>query len=426
MSNIAIKVENLSKCYRIGLKEEIHNSLIGKITSLIKSPFSNLRRLHQLSHFSEIKEQKDIIWALKDVFFEIEHGEVLGIIGANGAGKSTLLKIISKITEPTSGRIELSGKVSSLLEVGTGMHSELTGRENIYLNGTILGMTKNEIEKKFDEIVYFSGVGKFIDTPVKKFSSGMSLRLGFAVAAHLDTEILLVDEVLAVGDVQFRKKCLEKMRDVGKEGKTVLFVSHNLSAIRQFCNRCILIDQGNLKEIGPTEKVVQTYLNQFIDLEQKGFHSKKIDYKKNIQLMKARTRNIKGIKCSNFSCDEPVIVQLKYNVNKQIPGLYGYLEITRDDGINVLVSISNDMIDDPINNLPVGNSFIEIIIPARILGHGKYYVTISLASSQNIGDALVDTPGIVATFILDDYSTTRGNDRHGLLSTICDWKIKSK
>jgi len=312
------------------------------------------------------------------------------------------------------------------LEVGTGMHSELTGRENIYLNGTILGMTKNEIEKKFDEIVYFSGVGKFIDTPVKKFSSGMSLRLGFAVAAHLDTEILLVDEVLAVGDVQFRKKCLEKMRDIGKEGKTVLFVSHNLSAIRQFCNRCILIDQGNLKEIGPTEKVVQTYLNQFIDLEQKGFHSKKIDYKKNIQLMKARTRNIKGIKCSNFSCDEPVIVQLKYNVNKQIPGLYGYLEITRDDGINVLVSISNDMIDDPINNLPVGNSFIEIIIPARILGHGKYYVTISLASSQNIGDALVDTPGIVATFILDDYSTTRGNDRHGLLSTICDWKIKSK
>ena len=254
----------------------------------------------------------------------------------------------------------------------------------------------------------------------------MCLRLGFAVAAHLDPEILLVDEVLAVGDVQFRKKCLQKMKDVGKEGKTVLFVSHNLAAIRKLCNRSILIDQGNLKEIGPTGKIIQTYLNQFIDIEQKGFHSKKIDYKKEIQLMKASTTDLKGIKRSNFSCDEPVIVQLIYNVNKQIPGLYGYLEITRDDGINVLVSISNDMIDDPINNLPVGNSVIEIIIPARVLGHGKYHVTISLASSQNIGDALVDIPGMVATFILDDYSTNRGNDRHGFLSTICDWKVKSK
>ena len=383
-------------------------------------------RLHQLSHFHKIKEQKDIIWALKNVFFEIEHGEVLGIIGPNGAGKSTLLKILSKITEPTSGKIELCGKVASLLEVGTGMHPELTGRDNIYLNGTILGMSKNEIDRKFDEIVYFSGIEKFIDTPVKKFSTGMTVRLGFAVAADLDPELLLVDEALAVGDVQFRKKCLNRMKDIGNEGKTVLFVSHNMSAIKQLCNRCILIDQGKLKKIGPTERIIQSYLNQFVDIEQEWYDSKKIDNQKDIQLMNARTMDLKGLKRSNFSCDEPVIIQLIYNVNNPIPGLYGYLDISRDDGTSVLVSISNDMKDDPINHLPIGKCTVEINIPKRILGYGQYRVSISLASIQSINSAVIDSPGIVAKFTLNDYSTIRGNDRDGFLSTICKWQVKTK
>lgn len=247
MSNIAIKVENLSKRYRIGLKEELHDTFTGALASFIKSPFANFKNLRKLSKFGEnSKAEDDIIWALKDVSFEVNHGEVVGIIGRNGAGKSTLLKILSRITEPTSGRVTLNGRVSSLLEVGTGFHPELSGRENIYLNGTILGMTKREIDSKFDEIVDFSGVEKFIDTPVKRYSSGMQVRLAFAVAAHLEPEILVIDEVLAVGDYEFQKKCLGKMQDVAGSGRTVLFVSHNMNAVKQLCHRGIMLNKGKL------------------------------------------------------------------------------------------------------------------------------------------------------------------------------------
>ena len=242
MSDIAIKVENLSKRYRIGLKEETKDTFVGAMGSILKSPLSNLKRLKKLTQFSnDNQDHDDIIWALKDVSFEVKRGEVIGIIGANGAGKSTLLKILAQITHPTSGRVELNGRVASLLEVGTGFHPELTGRENIYLNGTILGMTKKEIDRKLDEIIDFSGVEKFIDTPVKRYSSGMRVRLAFSVAAHLDPEILLIDEVLAVGDAEFQKKCLGKMDEVARGGRTVLFVSHNMGAIGQLCNKSILI-----------------------------------------------------------------------------------------------------------------------------------------------------------------------------------------
>lgn len=262
MSNPIIKVNSLSKRYRIGAKEQGYKTFREAIVDGIGAPVRNLAKLRKLTKFKsgQSQNEEDVIWALKDICFEVNEGEVLGIIGRNGAGKTTLLKILSRITEPTSGAIEINGRVSSLLEVGTGFHPELTGRENIFLNGAILGMRKREIEQKFDEIVNFSEIEKFIDTPVKRYSSGMYVRLAFAVAAHLEPEILLVDEVLAVGDVAFQKKCLGKMGDVAKGGRTVLFVSHNMSSIINLCQRAILLNAGKVMKDGPSAEVVQHYL----------------------------------------------------------------------------------------------------------------------------------------------------------------------
>ena len=262
MTDIAIKIDNLSKRYRIGLKDEMQDSLIGKVGSIIKSPFSNFNRLKNLSNFKNKTDEKDIIWALKDVSFKVKQGEVLGIIGENGAGKSTLLKILAQITQPTFGQIELNGNVASLLEVGSGFHPDLTGRENIYLNGTILGMTKKEIDSKFEEIVDFSGVEKFIDTPVKRYSSGMGVRLAFSVAAHLNPDILLIDEVLAVGDANFQEKCIDKMENISDEGRTVLMVSHRLGVLPNICEKSILLSKGEIQEYGNTYDVVRVYKNR--------------------------------------------------------------------------------------------------------------------------------------------------------------------
>jgi len=260
MNKQTIKVENLSKKYRIGLKEELHDSLAGYLTDLITSPFKNFARIRKLSKFQDNNNERDVIWALKDVSFEVNQGEVLGIIGKNGAGKSTLLKILSRITKPTTGRATIDGRVASLLEVGTGFHQELTGRENIYLNGTILGMKKLEIDKKLDVIIDFSGVEKFIDTPVKRYSSGMNVRLAFAVAAHLDPEILIIDEVLAVGDTLFQQKCIDKMTDISKSGRTILFVSHNLTAVKALCNKAIVLDDGIKIFEGEVDDAINHYL----------------------------------------------------------------------------------------------------------------------------------------------------------------------
>ena len=259
MSNLAIRVDGIGKQYRIGLKEERSETLAGAAAKLIKSPVKRLQQLRSLSSFRE-DEADDIVWALRDVSFTVNHGEAVGLIGRNGAGKSTLLKVLSRITEPSRGRIELYGRVASLLEVGTGFNAELTGRENAYLNGAILGMKKAEVDRKFDEIVAFSGVETYIDTPVKRYSSGMRVRLAFAVAAHLEPEILLVDEVLAVGDVAFQKKCLGKMDDVAHEGRTVVFVSHHMSMIQALCTRGIVLDGGSVAFDGPVEHAISRYL----------------------------------------------------------------------------------------------------------------------------------------------------------------------
>jgi lipopolysaccharide transport system ATP-binding protein len=258
MNDVAIRVENLSKQYKIGGAQQYHDTLRDTIADF-GSKISHLVRRPSHSKSNLRKANSDYIWALKAISFEVKQGEVIGFIGRNGAGKSTLLKILSRITAPTTGQASIYGRVGSLLEVGTGFHPELTGRENIYLNGAILGMRKPEIKQKFDEIVAFAELEKFLDTPVKRYSSGMYVRLAFAVAAHLEPEILLVDEVLAVGDIRFQKKCLGKMRDVEKSGRTVLFTSHQMNQIRRLCQRVIWLDAGQIQQVGATSEVVSAY-----------------------------------------------------------------------------------------------------------------------------------------------------------------------
>jgi lipopolysaccharide transport system ATP-binding protein len=251
MSDTVIKIEGLGKCYRIGAQRERYPTLRGElVTAFRKLSFQRGRK----------ETDQNIFWALRDISFNVSQGEVLGIIGPNGAGKSTLLKLLAHITEPSKGRITLNGRVGSLLEVGTGFHPELTGRDNIYMNGAILGMKRAEIKQKFDEIVQFSEIEKFLDTPVKRYSSGMYVRLAFAVAAHLEPEILVVDEVLAVGDVQFQRKCLGKMSNVAKSGRTVLFVSHNMAAVQNLCNQALFLNFGQLVQQGETNAVIRQYL----------------------------------------------------------------------------------------------------------------------------------------------------------------------
>lgn len=252
-----ITVRNVSKRFRIGVVEEKSDSLLGHIANGLKAPLRNLRNLRKLSSFT--REEESVYWALRGMDFDVSEGEVLGIIGHNGAGKSTLLKILSRITEPTTGEITIKGRVSSLLEVGTGFHPDLTGRENVYMNGTILGMKKSEIDRKFDEIIEFSGIEKYVDTPVKRYSSGMKVRLGFSVAAHLQPDVLIIDEVLAVGDFHFQQKCLGKMREVGNSGRTVLFVSHNMAAVNSLCTKGLLIKGGHMAHYGDLTETIPKY-----------------------------------------------------------------------------------------------------------------------------------------------------------------------
>lgn len=258
MSRTIIQVEHLSKAYRVGVEERKADTLAGAFWQALTAPVRNFRNLRNLRNVSE--DEETLFWALRDVSFEVKEGEVLGIIGHNGAGKSTLLKILSRITEPTEGRITIHGRVSSLLEVGTGFHPDLTGRENIYMNGTILGMRKKEIDNKLEEIIAFSGISRHIDTPVKRYSSGMTVRLAFSVAAHLEPEILIIDEVLAVGDMEFQKKCLGKMESVARQGRTVLFVSHNMTAVSNLCSRVIWLSKGRIMENGSTVSVITDYI----------------------------------------------------------------------------------------------------------------------------------------------------------------------
>lgn len=303
----AIKAEHISKTYRLGGK-----------------PSGALR--HALQNLFKAREKGALFHALDDISFELQEGEALGVIGRNGAGKSTLLKIISRITYPSSGRILLRGRVASLLEVGTGFHPELTGRENVFLNGAILGMTRREIRAKFDEIIEFAGVGPFVDTPVKRYSSGMYVRLAFAVAAHLEPEILIIDEVLAVGDVAFQQKCLNKMKDAASGGRTVLFVSHNMSAVSTLCDRCLLLEQGELTRDGAAPEVVAAYLsagNDFFGPERKWNGNRTAD--ETAAPVSARFIDVVGQTAHSIMLHETAGIEIVYRMTRQdaniIPGI---------------------------------------------------------------------------------------------------------
>lgn len=383
MSEAIISVENLGKCYRIKHQARheqytaLRDVLVHSAHTLMRNTLDVLRG-HQPVEDESVEE----FWALRDVSFSLRPGEVIGIIGRNGAGKSTLLKILSRITEPTEGRVTLRGRVASLLEVGTGFHLELTGRENIFLNGAILGMSKAEISGKFDEIVAFAEVERFLDTPVKRYSSGMYVRLAFAVAAHLEPEILIVDEVLAVGDAEFQRKCLGKMQEVSEGGRTVLFVSHNMAVIQRLCSQSLLLERGLVKEIGPTDRVVQRYLSSestdglgnFDQRNRSGHGWARFTA---LRLLDEDARPVKF-----RGADQDLIFEFEVQVlNPKQPGvslkgLVAEFMFFDSDGSPV-TSVMN--VDDPPEALPAsGMCRMQMRLPGPTFVPGRYYINLFL------------------------------------------------
>ncbi len=365
MSDIAIHVDNLGKQYHIGQPAPERN-LRETITNIVTAPFRRRRPATPVG---------DTIWALKEVSFEVKHGEVVGIIGRNGSGKSTLLKILSRITEPTVGRAELHGRVGSLLEVGTGFHPELTGRENIYMNGAILGMRRAEIQQKFDEIVAFSEIEQFLDTPVKRYSSGMYVRLAFAVAAHLEPEILLVDEVLAVGDAAFQKKCLGKMNEVARGGRTVLFVSHNMQTIRALCSRSVLFNRGRLEATGASDEVIRQYLANLFH------HVGEID----LNAMVAECPSDPTIRISKLEISQeshpvtqflmnglPLEITVDFEVRQPATGLRIFCDLCDVTDGTILFRTFHDEDNDGIPTMLPGHYRTQAVIPADLLAPCDY------------------------------------------------------
>jgi homopolymeric O-antigen transport system ATP-binding protein len=387
VNDIVIKVENLSKQYRIGSREG-YRTFRETLVDAAKAPFQRLGAAWSRVHRARGKgkdsplfapspvqssQRDDLIWALKEVSFEVKQGDVVGIIGRNGAGKSTLLKILSQITEPTEGRVELRGRVGSLLEVGTGFHPELTGHENIYLYGAILGMDRWEVTRKFDEIVAFAEIEKFVDTPVKRYSSGMYMRLAFAVAAHLETEVLLVDEVLAVGDIAFQKKCLGKMDDVSKSGKTILFVSHNMGAIRQLCKEAVLLDSGRIQGKGESSAIVAEYekhetsdiMGIWINTDEE--EKNQLAFVEKIEVQDDTLQN-KDI----FSSSQNVCIAFTVNIKEENPDLKLGFDLIR----NAEVVFRSQHVDCTQQQgiLPVGINTLVCKIPGNLLNCGSYYI----------------------------------------------------
>jgi len=421
MSRPIIICDKISKSYRLGAKKKI--GMRGGSGYTLRDALSNSFRsvFERLKGSRSDQDQKDeLFWALRDVCFEVRQGQIVGIIGNNGAGKSTLLKILSRIVEPSSGVARLRGRVASLLEVGTGFHPELTGRENIYLNGAILGMRKAEIDRKFDDIVAFSEIEQFLDTPVKRYSSGMYVRLAFAVAAHLEPEILFVDEVLAVGDHAFQKKCLGKMHDVAAgHGRTILFVSHSMSALTQLCDDGVLLEDGAVKMIGPIKDVIRTYLKSGLQSNQARANFP-TDRKKPCQFVFAEIVHKDGDAGSEFSCDEPVVIRLQFEVREPTSSLFLTLFLQNLDGTRVLFSDVRDIDPSVPERLGVGLHTFEIEVPSRLLAPTTYLLTVSCIIRFA---GVIDQQDACCEFTLRDLSTRMiVPGRTSVLGVLLPWR----
>ena len=374
MTDVVIQVDKLSKKYIISHERRVRyatlrDTLVGSLTSLgrraLQAFDSSAPPSEQLTH--------EELWALRDISFEVKQSERLGIIGRNGAGKSTLLKILSRITDPTRGRVTIRGRVASLLEVGTGFHPELTGRENIFLNGAILGMSKSEIRQKFDEIVVFSEMEKFLDTPLKRYSSGMQVRLAFAVAAHLDPEILVVDEVLAVGDFPFQRKCLGKMQDVARGGRTVLFVSHDMGAINTLCEKALLLHDGSIVMMGSTREVVTHYLDGAVKLYSP--IRSRVEDRGEFRLIRLTIMQA-GKETQTVDCQEPFIVGIEYEIVRVVRNSRLFLILRNNRGETVISSSDYDQPDEGAIDRRVGMFRTSVTVPGKLLKIGTLYGTI--------------------------------------------------
>lgn len=422
MSESIISVEEMSKRYLIGRQAEKGDGLRHVLEQAVRAPLGWFR-----SGNKETSSKNEEFWALRDLNFEVKEGEVVGFIGRNGAGKSTLLKILSRITEPTRGRIHLRGRVSSLLEVGTGFHPELTGRENIFLNGAILGMGRLEIKRKFDEIVAFADLEKFLDTPVKRYSSGMYVRLAFAVAAHLEPEILIVDEVLAVGDAEFQKKCMLKMGDVAHAGRTVLFVSHNMQAVTRLCSRCILLHAGQIKMDGPSTQVANAYLNTGVTTtaarEWSDITTAPGD--EAVRLCGVRVRSVAGEVVDSTDIRESVGVELEYEVLAPGLQLLPHFALRNQDGTVLFVAVDVDP-QWRGRRRPPGRYISTGWIPGNLLAEGFFYVqAVVMSLEPEVIHMIVDEAA--AFRVVDDLTakdTARGDygkPMPGELRPLLDW-----
>jgi lipopolysaccharide transport system ATP-binding protein len=421
MSNVSIRAEHLSKFYRLGSRSN-YKTLRDRLTNLASA---TLQKLQNRRSTTSEQSREDSIWALKDVSFEIASGEVIGIIGRNGAGKSTLLKILSRITEPTEGCAEIHGRVGSLLEVGTGFHPELTGRENIYLNGAILGMRKNEIVRRFDEIVAFAEVEKFLDTPVKHYSSGMYVRLAFAVAAHMEPEILLVDEVLAVGDAAFQKKCLGKMGNVAQEGRTVLFVSHNMGAINRLCQRVLWLEQGKLIEQGATDQMIARYLtsntsNQGEMIWEQGIANPGIT---EIKIFSMRALSAEGVVTANLDVRKSFSIEIRYKIFQAIAYCRVGFLLSTFEGTLLFEAYDADDERNEGRREP-GEYRVRCELPAHLLNPGRYIVSIN-AGIPNIKN-LVFLEGVLALDVEDTgaVGSSMHTRRNGIIRPKLNWQLE--
>jgi lipopolysaccharide transport system ATP-binding protein len=417
MSDTVIKVDRLGKRYSLG---QVHTNLLSERIGIgLRSFFSKLRR-RDLSPLTSHLSPNEDFWALKDVSFEVKQGEVLGIIGRNGAGKSTLLKILSRITKPTEGRAEIYGRVGSLLEVGTGFHPELTGRENIFLNGAILGMSKVEIKKKFDEIVAFGEIEKFIDTPVKRYSSGMYVRLAFSVAAYLEPEILIVDEVLAVGDASFQKKCIGKMGDVVKKGRTVLFVSHNMGILSQLCSSAILLDQGTMTRKGKTEEIISLYIRTLgNNVYQK--RDKSLDATKEMYIAETYTMDSDGAITSTFVHTSGIILRIKGVIKSYCSDVW--LGVAVKDQLERKIFTCEIILDDFQINKNDDGFIATLKIPGKFLVPGRYSFLIGLHIPKvRIFDQLNNICSFVIIDAGSEFSVYEGLD-YGCVFAKCEWNV---